>query len=208
MADLAAQAGAPLAVASAPGARDGWRLAVVADRDRVLLVDDHRLVRAGLARCSTAPTTCAWSARPRTAREAVRLGAELRPDVILMDLSMPVMDGVEATREMLAEHPDAQWSSCSRRSPTRPRVNDALRAGAVGYLLKDCDPRDLLAAVRSAAEGHAPLDPRVARSAAAAAAARRRPGRAEPRERRCCGWSRRAWRTSRSAGRSASASAP
>ena len=80
------------------------------------------------------------------------------------------------------------------------RVAEALEAGAVGYLLKDCDPRDLLAAVRSAAEGHAPLDPRVARRAAARRPRPQARPTAEPRaRRRCCASSPRAWRTNRSA---------
>ena len=80
-----------------------------------------------------------------------------------MDLSMPVMDGVEATRGILRRQPDSIVVVLTSFSDHQ-RVNDALRAGAVGYLLKDCDPRDLLAAVRAAAEGHAPLDPRITRA--------------------------------------------
>ena len=76
---------------------------------------------------------------------------------------MPVLDGVEATRRIVAARPDAAVVVLTSFSDTA-RVGDALAAGAIGYLLKDCDPRDLVAAVRSAALGHAPLDPRVARS--------------------------------------------
>jgi len=80
-----------------------------------------------------------------------------------MDLSMPVLDGVEATRRLLADNPSAKVVVLTSFSD-QPRVADALAAGAVGYLLKDCEPRDLMAAVRAAAQGHAPLDPRVARA--------------------------------------------
>jgi hypothetical protein len=76
---------------------------------------------------------------------------------------MRVMDGVEATRQLLADNPAAKVVVLTSFSD-QPRVADALAAGAVGYLLKDCEPRDLMAAVRAAAQGHAPLDPRVARA--------------------------------------------
>jgi DNA-binding NarL/FixJ family response regulator len=95
--------------------------------------------------------------------EAVALAAELLPAVVLMDLSMPVLDGVEATRRIVAAQPDAHVVVLTSFSDST-RVGDALAAGAVGYLLKDCDPHDLIAAVRSAAQGYAPLDPRVARA--------------------------------------------
>jgi DNA-binding NarL/FixJ family response regulator len=80
-----------------------------------------------------------------------------------MDLSMPVLDGVGATRRIVQDRPEAAVVVLTSFSDAS-RVGDALAAGAIGYLLKDCDPSDLIAAVRSAAQGHAPLDPRVARS--------------------------------------------
>src|SRR6185437_51933 len=96
-------------------------------------------------------------------QQAIELAAGLVPDVVLMDLSMPVLDGIEATRRLLAAHPAAKIVVLTSFSD-QPRVADALAAGAIGYLLKDCEPRDLLAAVRAAAQGNAPLDPRVARA--------------------------------------------
>jgi DNA-binding NarL/FixJ family response regulator len=81
--------------------------------------------------------------------------------VVLMDLSMPGVDGVEATRQILTAQPEVKVVVLTSFSD-RGRVSDALNAGAVGYLLKDCEPSDLLAAVRSASAGHVPLDPRVA----------------------------------------------
>jgi DNA-binding NarL/FixJ family response regulator len=78
-----------------------------------------------------------------------------------MDLSMPGLDGVEATRAIMAELPQTRIVALTSFAD-RTRVNDILTAGAVGYLLKDCSPEELLSAIRAAAEGHTPLDPRVA----------------------------------------------
>jgi DNA-binding NarL/FixJ family response regulator len=129
----------------------------------VLLVDDHKLLRAGLAALidSTADMRVVGQASDGAA--AVEMVADLAPDVILMDLSMVGMDGAEATREVLRIRPESVIVVLTSFSD-EPRVSEALKAGAVGYLLKDSDPRDLLAAVRSAAQGHAPLDPRVTRA--------------------------------------------
>jgi len=80
-----------------------------------------------------------------------------------MDLSMPGMDGVEATRLILDAHPEIHVVVLTSFADEE-RVSDALAAGAVGYLLKDCDPLEVLSAIRSASLGHAPLDPRVARA--------------------------------------------
>jgi DNA-binding NarL/FixJ family response regulator len=130
---------------------------------RILLADDHQLVRAGLAGLIESTEDMSVVGQAENGRLAVELAAEVHPDVVLMDLSMPVMDGVEATRELLRSQPGSIVVVLTSFSD-RARVTEALKAGAVGYLLKDSDPRDLLAAVRSAAEGHAPLDPRVARA--------------------------------------------
>jgi DNA-binding NarL/FixJ family response regulator len=84
--------------------------------------------------------------------------AATTPDVILMDLSMPVLDGVAATRLLLAELPQTRVVALTSFSD-RQRVTDILTAGATGYLLKDSSPSELLAAVRAAADGHAPPRP-------------------------------------------------
>jgi DNA-binding NarL/FixJ family response regulator len=128
----------------------------------VLLVDDHQMVRTGLAALLAATEDIVVVGQAGDGGAAVAAVSDSSPDVVLMDLSMPEVDGVEATRRILAEHPDVKVVVLTSFSD-RERVGDALAAGAVGYLLKDCEPADLLAAVRSAAAGHVPLDPRVAR---------------------------------------------
>jgi DNA-binding NarL/FixJ family response regulator len=129
----------------------------------VLLVDDHPLVRAGLATLVGTTDDLLIVGDAPGGEQAVTMAGDLEPDIVLMDLSMPGMDGVEATRLILDAHPKIRVVVLTSFADEE-RVADALAAGAVGYLLKDSDPRDLLAAIRSASLGHAPLDPRVARA--------------------------------------------
>lgn len=130
---------------------------------RVLLVDDHQLIRSGLATLLEPVDDLDVVGEAANGAQAVELSALTSPDVVLMDLSMPVMDGVEATRRILDQQPDVAVVVLTSFAD-KARVSDALDAGAVGYLLKDSEPQDLLAGIRSAAAGHAPLDPRVARN--------------------------------------------
>jgi len=127
----------------------------------VLLVDDHAMVRTGIATLLGVTDDLEVVGQASDGEEAVSVAAETRPDVVLMDLSMPGVDGVEATRRILADQPAVRIVVLTSFSD-RDRVGDALAAGAVGYQLKDCEPADLLTAVRSAAAGHVPIDPRVA----------------------------------------------
>ncbi len=127
---------------------------------RVLLVDDHQLVRAGLAGLIDAADDLEVCGQAADGEQAVSQAVATSPDVVLMDLSMPVLDGVEATRRLLAEVPSARVVVLTSFAETA-RVHDALRAGALGYLLKDSEPHTLLAAVRSAASGAGPIDPRI-----------------------------------------------
>ncbi len=128
---------------------------------RVLVVDDHRLVRAGLITLLGAAGDIEVVGEAADGADGVAVARAAQPDVVLMDLSMPVLDGVGATRQLLAERPDAKVLALTSFSD-RQRVADIIAAGATGYLLKDCAPEELLAAVRSAAAGHSPFDPRVA----------------------------------------------
>ncbi|HEY0118272.1 MAG TPA: response regulator transcription factor [Cellulomonas sp.] len=127
----------------------------------VLLVDDHQLLRHGLATLLDAAGGIQVVAQAGDGASAVSLAVASRPDVVLMDLSMPGIDGVEATRRLLAELPSARVVVLTAFSD-RERVGAAMDAGAIGYLLKDSEPDEVVAAVRAAARGHVPLDPRVA----------------------------------------------
>ena len=130
----------------------------------VLLVDDHALVRAGLRGVvGSADDMRIVGAVSDGAQALQTLAATSPPHVVLMDLSMPVMDGVAATRRITEEYPDVSVLVLSSFSDAH-RVTEALDAGAIGYVLKDTEPAVILDAIRSAARGHSPLDPRVART--------------------------------------------
>lgn len=128
----------------------------------VLVVDDHRVVLAGLAGLVEAADDLHVVATASDGDEAVAVAATTRPDVILMDLSMPRVDGLAATRRIVAQRPDARVVVLTSFSD-RDMILEAVEAGAVGYLLKDGDPDDLLRGIRAAHRGNSPLDPRVAR---------------------------------------------
>jgi len=141
---------------------------------RVLLVEDHGLVRAGLERLLSRAEDIEVVGGAADGAEAIRLAAETKPDVVLMDLSMPNVDGIEATREIVAATPDAQVVVLTSMTD-RDRILAALDAGAVGYLLKDSEPQALVEGIRSAARGESPLSPKAARALLTARAERDRP---------------------------------
>ncbi|MEQ1701610.1 MAG: response regulator transcription factor [Ilumatobacteraceae bacterium] len=129
---------------------------------RVLIVDDHAVVRRGLEQLIGTADDIEVVATAGDGVDAVALAAIHRPDVIMMDLSMPNMDGIEATRRIVASGLPAQIVILTSFAEQR-KVVDAIAAGACGYLLKDSDPDALAGAVRAAAAGGAPLDPKAAR---------------------------------------------
>ena len=129
---------------------------------RVVVVDDHRVVLAGLARVIEAAPDMEVVGLAPDGATAADLAARTRPDVVLMDLSMPRVDGVAATRRVLQVSPRSQVLVLTSFSD-RERIVDAFQAGAVGYMLKDSEPEDLLRALRAASRGESPMDPRVAR---------------------------------------------
>jgi DNA-binding NarL/FixJ family response regulator len=129
---------------------------------RVLIADDHPLARAGLQELLRALGDIAVVGAAAGGDEALRLAAEREPDVVLMDLEMPGTDGIQATRELCTRRPAPAVVVLTSFSD-RERILAALDAGAVGYLLKDAAPDELARAIRAAARGDAPLDPRAAR---------------------------------------------
>jgi two-component system, NarL family, response regulator LiaR len=131
------------------------------DAIRVVLVDDHNMVRIGIkAFLSTLPDIQVVG-EAGTGEEAVRLAGELTPDVFLMDLIMPGMDGVEATRQVKKVSPRSAVIVVTSYHEDE-HIFPAIRAGALSYVLKDIDPDDLADAIRRAHAGEAVINPRVA----------------------------------------------
>jgi two-component system, NarL family, response regulator LiaR len=131
-----------------------------AARIRVLLVDDHTVVRRGLRLVFELEDDLEVVGEAADGREALAQVATLRPDVVVMDLLMPGMNGVEATRAIRATFPDVEVVALTSVLEDR-MVVDAVEAGASGYLLKETRPDELFEAVRAAARGEVRLDPRA-----------------------------------------------
>ena len=130
---------------------------------RVLIVDDHALVRGGLRAVLDTTDDCQVVGEAATGEEAVERALALRPDVVVMDLSMPGAGGVAATAALRTDLPSARVLVLTTFADDA-RVRAALAAGATGYLLKDATPDDVVRAVRATARDEVPIDPRVARS--------------------------------------------
>ncbi len=128
---------------------------------RLLLVDDQALFREGLRILLSVHDDLDIAGEAGNGKEAVELAADLKPDVILMDLRMPVLDGVEATRLVRQEHPQTAVIVLTTFDDDE-NVFEALRAGAAGYLLKDVSSEKLVEAIRAAARGESFLQPSVA----------------------------------------------
>ena len=125
-----------------------------------MLADDHRMLREGLRR-SLSDDGFDVVGEASDGDEAVRMADELLPDVILMDVSMPDVDGVEATRRIHEQHPEVAVVMLTMHADESV-IADALRAGAVGYLVKDCSIDEIAAAIRLAANEDADLSPALA----------------------------------------------
>jgi DNA-binding NarL/FixJ family response regulator len=130
---------------------------------RLLIADDHSVVRTGLRHLVATFDDVELVGAAADGEEAVTLCADHDPDVVLMDLEMPVLDGIEATRRIVEAQPRVAVVVLTSFSD-REQILRALDAGAVGYLLKDAEPAELERAVRAAARGEAPLDPRAGRA--------------------------------------------
>jgi two-component system, NarL family, response regulator LiaR len=128
---------------------------------RILITDDHGVVRQGLRMFLSLDPEFEVVGEAENGQEALEMARELEPDVVLMDLLMPVMDGIKATRAIRSELPEVEvmalTSVLEGASVTR-----AVRAGAIGYLLKDADAEELHRAIRGAAEGRVQLAPEAA----------------------------------------------
>lgn len=129
----------------------------------VLIADDHGVIRDGLGRLIDALDDIALAGVAADGEEAVERCRETSPDVVLMDLDMPRVDGIEATRRITAENPDTAVLILTSFSD-QPRILGALEAGACGYLLKDAASGEVADGIRAAARGESPLDPRAART--------------------------------------------
>jgi len=133
----------------------------------VLVAEDHTVMRGGLVELLSVADDLEVVATAVDGAEAIELAEELRPDVVLMDISMPDVDGIRATGSILEARSETRVVMLTAFSD-RDRVVAALDAGAIGYLLKDSEPQEVLEAVRAAARGDAPLAPRAARQLLAA----------------------------------------
>lgn len=141
---------------------------------RVVLVDDHAVIRAGLAQLIATAEDIEVVGQAGDGAEAVEQARALTPDVVLMDLQMPGVDGVSATREIVSAGLGVDVLVLTSYSDNE-RILDALDAGAVGYLLKDADPDDVLSGVRAVARGESPIHPKAARALLGARSAGGRP---------------------------------
>jgi DNA-binding NarL/FixJ family response regulator len=130
---------------------------------RVLLAEDHSIVRAGLERLLGTTDDIEVVAGAEDGAQAVELAAEHKPDVVLMDISMPRLTGIEATKQIVEANEDVQVVVLTSFAD-RPQIVAALDAGAVGYLLKNAEPEEVVRGVRAAAKRESPFAPKVART--------------------------------------------
>ncbi len=132
------------------------------DHIRILIVDDHTIVRKGLRALLATQENLEVVGEAGDGQEALDQAAALHPDVMIMDLSMPVLSGVEATRRITAEFPEIRILVLTSYA-TDDLVFPAIKAGALGYLLKDSDPADLVRAIHDVYQGNSSLHPMIAR---------------------------------------------
>jgi DNA-binding NarL/FixJ family response regulator len=128
---------------------------------RILIADDHPVVRTGLRGMLATPEEFVIVGEAENGEEALRLTGERRPDIVLMDLRMPVLDGLQATICIKQQYPLTQILILTTYDSDRDIVT-AIQAGAIGYLLKDAPREDLYQAIRAAAKGKSALNPDIA----------------------------------------------
>jgi DNA-binding NarL/FixJ family response regulator len=129
-------------------------------KTRILLADDHAVVRQGFGRILAAQSDMEIVGEAGNGREAVEMAEKLKPEVVVMDVSMPELNGIEATRRLVKSLPYTRVLALSMHKDS-VYVREILRAGARGYLLKDSSDQDLIAAVRSLAKGEGYISPAV-----------------------------------------------
>jgi two-component system, NarL family, response regulator LiaR len=134
----------------------------MSDTIRILIADDHAIVREGLRSLLATEPGMALVGEGRDGTEAVELARSLRPDVILLDMAMPRLDGLGAIAEIKLENPEARILILTSFAEDE-KVFPAIKAGALGYLLKDSSPQELLQAIRSVHRGESSLHPTIAR---------------------------------------------
>ncbi len=130
-------------------------------RIKVLLADDHEVLRDGLASLIADQTDMEVVATVGTGRSAVRMADKIRPDVVVMDIGMPDLNGIDATRKIVGKLPGVRVLSLSIHKD-RNTVESMLRAGASGYLVKNCAVRELIDAIKTVAEGKTYVSPTIA----------------------------------------------
>ncbi|HAF62625.1 MAG TPA: DNA-binding response regulator [Anaerolineaceae bacterium] len=132
------------------------------DRIKVILVDDHEVVRRGLSSYLSITHDIVIVGEASNGEEAIEVCEKTKPDVILMDLVMPIKDGIEATKEILARFPEMKIIALTSFKES-DMVQDAMREGALGYLLKNVSGKELADAIRSVYQGEPALAPEVTR---------------------------------------------
>jgi NarL family two-component system response regulator LiaR len=148
-----------------------------AERIRVMIVDDHGIVREGLRAFLSMLKDIELAGEAGSGEEALALAAQVKPDVVLMDLVMPEMDGVETTRRLLAARPGTRVIVLTSFAEDE-KIFPAIRAGAAAYLLKDVKPAELADTIRAVARGEARLHPDVTRKLLSGIAGGETPGAA------------------------------
>lgn len=128
----------------------------------IFLADDHTIVRQGLAKLLDGEPNLQVVGEAKNGREAVRKVEELKPDIVLMDIAMPLLNGIEATRQIKKICPETKIIILSMHSHDR-YISELFTLGASGYLIKDCTGRDIIKAVRAALNGDTYLSPSISR---------------------------------------------